>query len=189
MTSASLAMAWLQLLALLAAEVGLIALGVELLRHWSLAAAWRRTFCQAGITAVLVVTVCELSGSARALGGWAASTLAWRKSDNLRTPEAYAVIKVGQGTNTRRPTPSIPMNRPVVGRASRLPPGRLALELPTAGETPGEAGETPAPLFRSPGSGARTQPDCFWAHLAHGGTAARFCHAIRSRQTGGDART
>jgi hypothetical protein len=149
MTSASLAMAWLQLLALLAAEVGLIALGVELLRHWSLAASWRRTFCQAGITAVLVVTVCELSGSARALGGWAASTLAWRKSDNLRTPEAYAVIKVGQGINTRRP----------------------------------------APLFRSPGSGARTQPDCFWAHLAHGGTAARFCHAIRSRQTGGDART
>jgi hypothetical protein len=83
MTSASLAMAWLQLLALLAAEVGLIALGVALLQRWSPAAAWRRTFCQAGVTAVLVVTVCELSGSARALGGWAASALAWRKGYNL----------------------------------------------------------------------------------------------------------
>jgi hypothetical protein len=71
MMSVSLAMAWLQLLALLAAEVGLIALGVALLRQCSAAASWRRVFCQAGILAVLVVTVCELSGSARALGGWA----------------------------------------------------------------------------------------------------------------------
>jgi hypothetical protein len=35
---------------------------------------------------------------------------------------------------------------PVVGRASRLPSGRLALEPTHAGETPGVAGETPAPL-------------------------------------------
>jgi len=157
MTSASLAMAWLQLLALLAAEVGLIAFGVALLWQWSPTAAWRRTFCQAGITAVLVVTFCELSGSARALSGWAASALAWRRADNLRPHEAYAVIKVGQGIDTSPSTPSIPMNRRVVGRASRLPPGRLALGLFTTGETPGEAGETPAPLFHSPGSSARTE--------------------------------
>ena len=119
MTSASLAMAWLQLLALLAAEVGLIALGVALRRRWSPAAAWRRTFCQAGITAAFVVTVCELSVSARALGGWAASALAWRKSDNLRTPEDYAGIEVSQGIDVSSLIPSIPMNRPVVGRASR----------------------------------------------------------------------
>jgi beta-lactamase regulating signal transducer with metallopeptidase domain len=75
MTNASLAMAWLQLLALLAVEVGLIALGVALLRLWSPTAAWRRTVCQAGVTAVLVITICELSGSARVLGSWAASTL------------------------------------------------------------------------------------------------------------------
>ena len=77
-------MAWVQLLALLAAEVGLIALGVALLRRWSPSAAWRRTFCQAGIIAVLVVTACELSGSARALGGWAASTLTWKPRDHCR---------------------------------------------------------------------------------------------------------
>ena len=35
---------------------------------------------------------------------------------------------------------------PVVGRASRLPSGRLALEPSHAGDTPGAAGETPAPL-------------------------------------------
>jgi hypothetical protein len=148
MTSASLAMAWLQLLALLAAEVGLIALGVALLQRWSPAAAWRRTFCQVGITAVLVVTACELSGSARSLGGWAARTLPWGKGENLRTPEAYAAIKVGQGIDTSPLTPSIPMNRPVVGRASRLPPVRLALDISIAGETP-------APLFRSSAAGAR----------------------------------
>jgi beta-lactamase regulating signal transducer with metallopeptidase domain len=68
-------MAWLQLLALLAVEVGLIALGVALLRRWSPTAAWRRTVCQAGVTAVLVITICELSGSARVLGSWAASAL------------------------------------------------------------------------------------------------------------------
>lgn len=34
----------------------------------------------------------------------------------------------------------------VVGRASRLPPGRLALEPTDAGETPDVAGETPTPL-------------------------------------------
>jgi beta-lactamase regulating signal transducer with metallopeptidase domain len=86
MTTASLAMAWLQLLALLAAEVGLIALGVALLRRWSLSAAWRRTFCQAGITAVLVVTACELSGSARVLATWAASALTWTNGDHLPRP-------------------------------------------------------------------------------------------------------
>ncbi len=34
----------------------------------------------------------------------------------------------------------------VVGRASRLPPGRLALKPTDEGETPNVAGETPAPL-------------------------------------------
>src|SRR5450759_2171039 len=34
----------------------------------------------------------------------------------------------------------------VVGQASRLSVGRLALEDTNAGETPGAAGETPAPL-------------------------------------------
>ena len=42
--------------------------------------------------------------------------------------------------------------REVVGQASRLPGGRLALGVTNAGETPGKAGGTPAPL--SPGSAA-----------------------------------
>ena len=43
------------------------------------------------------------------------------------------------------------MNREVVGQASRLPSGRLALET-NAGETPAPAGGTPAPLPPPPGS-------------------------------------
>ena len=74
MTSTSLAIGWVQLLALLAAEVGLVALGVALVRRWCPSAAWHRTFCQAGIAAVLVITACELSGSARMLGRWATNT-------------------------------------------------------------------------------------------------------------------
>ena len=55
------------------------------------------------------------------------------------------------------PTPlwhMVPLSRTagIVGRVSHLPPGRLALELTTAGETPDEAGETPAPLL---GGGSR----------------------------------
>jgi len=61
---------WLQLLALLAVEVGLVALAFRLLRGWSASAAWRRTFCQAAITGVLALTLCELSGAGRKMAGW-----------------------------------------------------------------------------------------------------------------------
>ena len=50
----------------------------------------------------------------------------------------------------------LPMNRQVVGRASRLPPGRLALELSTACDTLGATGETPAPLLGLSVSGAQS---------------------------------
>ena len=119
MTTASLAMAWLQLLALLAAEVGLIALEVALLLRWSPASAWRRTFCQAGITAVLVVTVCELSGSARVLGGWAANALTWRGGDR-----PAGQTKVPQPESKRLLQPNIALasgSAPsFVGQPSRL---------------------------------------------------------------------
>ena len=46
--------------------------------------------------------------------------------------------------------------RQIEGRASRLPPGRLALKHSNAGQTPGAAGETPALLFGSAGSGAQS---------------------------------
>ena len=92
MNSPSLVVAWVQLLALLAAEVGLVALGVALLRYWSPSAAWRRTFCQTGIAAVLIITACELSGSARLLGNWAANALAWRHDDrSLQQPAPRAL--------------------------------------------------------------------------------------------------
>jgi beta-lactamase regulating signal transducer with metallopeptidase domain/tetratricopeptide (TPR) repeat protein len=75
MTSSSLAAVWCQLLALLGLEVGLIVLAVVLLQRWTRWAAWRRTFCRAGVTAVLVIAACELSGSARVLAGWAGAAV------------------------------------------------------------------------------------------------------------------
>jgi len=109
MTNVSLAMAWLQLLALLAAEVGLIAVGVALLRCWSPTAAWRRTVCQAGVTAVLVVTVCELSGSARVLGSWVASALHGQfmghsRSGPMMAPESAAVLDQPNESRPAGPT-------------------------------------------------------------------------------------
>jgi beta-lactamase regulating signal transducer with metallopeptidase domain len=71
MTTSSLATVWVQLLALLAVEVGLVTLLAALLRRWRPSAVWQRTSCQAGIAAVLLVTACELSGSARWVAGWA----------------------------------------------------------------------------------------------------------------------
>jgi len=73
--------AWLQWLALLTVEVGLIAVAVALLRRWSPTAAWARAICHAGIIAVLAVTACELSGSARAFGHWAASAVSLRNGE------------------------------------------------------------------------------------------------------------
>ena len=92
MNSTSLAIGWVQLLALLAAEVGLVALGVVLVRRrCPPSAAWHRTFCQASIAAVLVITAGELSGSVRLLGGWAANTLAWR--DKNGPPEGSEAVR------------------------------------------------------------------------------------------------
>ena len=49
---------------------------------------------------------------------------------------------------------ALSMCRRIVKRASRLPPGRLALELSTAGEKPAATDETPVPLLGPSGSGA-----------------------------------
>ena len=69
MTAGTLESFWFPLLALLAVEVGGIAALVEVLRRWSRSAGWRRTFCQAGLVAVLVLSAGELSGAARLIAG------------------------------------------------------------------------------------------------------------------------
>ena len=66
---------WLWLVCLLAAEVTVVALWVALLQRRFAAPAWRRAFCQAGISAVLVLAAAELSGAARLLAHWAAGVL------------------------------------------------------------------------------------------------------------------
>ncbi len=121
MTNPSLMTVWAQLLALLAAEVGLVALAVGGLRQWSPSAAWRRTFCQAGIAAVLVLTACELSGSARTLGHWAVNALAPQgRHETNRQPSvmpasgpatefvAHSAPSVDEAALSRPPSPPKP---------------------------------------------------------------------------------
>ena len=61
---------WLQLLCLLAAEVSLIVLGAALLQRRIRSAAWRRTLWQVCLLSLVVLTVFELTGSARGLAAW-----------------------------------------------------------------------------------------------------------------------
>src|SRR4051812_16113680 len=56
---------WLRILAIVAVEVGLVALCFALLQLWCRTAAWRRTFCQAAMITALVVAFSELSGAGR----------------------------------------------------------------------------------------------------------------------------
>ena len=151
MSTASLAMTWLQLLALLAAEVGLIAVGVALLLRWSPSAAWRRTFCQAGIAAVLIVTACELSGSARVLGSWAVSALTWGAGSEHAAP-LTPLAPLPRG-GTARPRPKRPVCRM---RDEPSHPGAGVSDLVVASTSPslrsspagsgsGPAGRRPAP--------------------------------------------
>ncbi len=57
---------WIQWLAVLALEAGLLGLVLALLlRHR--AAVWRRTFCQAATLALLLLVACDISGEARHL--------------------------------------------------------------------------------------------------------------------------
>lgn len=137
MTASSLAIVWAQLLAWLALEVGLIALAVALLRYWCVAATWRRTFCQVSVAAVLVVTACELTGSARLLGSWATSKLAWQRGEpGLGTPahapqRALTVLSVSEerlGEPTGMPAFQVPgfggavRGLPAVPAAAASPP-------------------------------------------------------------------
>ena len=135
-----LAMAWLQLLALLAAEVALIAVVVALPRHWSASAAWSRTFCQAGIVAVLVLTSCELSGSARVLGGWAARTLVWRHGEQL------------PGRSATPGTPGCAWPLPTRPPSRRATVQRLPAPIPPGDVSPRPAAG-PAEVFKPPGAG------------------------------------
>lgn len=71
MTTASESTLWLQLFALLAVEVGVIAMAGAVLQRWAPSAAWRRTVWQAAMVSVLGIALCELSGSGRGVASWA----------------------------------------------------------------------------------------------------------------------
>ena len=85
--------AWLELLGLLAVEVGLIAVAVALLQRWSPTAAWGRTFCHAGLIAVLAVTGCELSGVGRVAGNWVAGVVGRNGRDGRNGRNGLAGVR------------------------------------------------------------------------------------------------
>lgn len=95
MSAASSLTIWFPLLALLAAEVGVVALLVELLRRGSSSAAWRRTFCQAGLVAMLVLSVGEMSGVARSIAAWAVAPASSRAQEKTRLTVGDATRPIG----------------------------------------------------------------------------------------------
>ena len=130
MNSPSLFVVWVQLLALLAVEVGLIALSVALLWRRSSSAAWRRTFCRIGIMAALGATTCELSGSARALAGWPARLFARRESGRAWT-EANGIVRVDRVAVGHAAAGKATASLPAVGSMkTRRPGGEQASVVP-----------------------------------------------------------
>ena len=67
MNSYPLTIFWLRILALIAVEVGLVAMCFALAQRWFRTAAWRRTLCQAALITSLVIAFSELSGAGRSL--------------------------------------------------------------------------------------------------------------------------
>jgi beta-lactamase regulating signal transducer with metallopeptidase domain len=97
MTPAAVSTVWLQLVALLAVEVAVVALAVALVQRWAPSAVWRRAFWQVGVVSVLVLTAGELSGAARGFAGWVARAAA-RQSNGAPTKVATAIPDPGQPT-------------------------------------------------------------------------------------------
>src|ERR1043165_4577137 len=58
---------WLQILTMIAVEVGIVALFLAVAQRWSRTAVWRRTFCQVALISSLVIAGSEFSGAGRSL--------------------------------------------------------------------------------------------------------------------------
>jgi beta-lactamase regulating signal transducer with metallopeptidase domain len=98
--SPALLLLWFQLLALLALEIGLVALVLALLRRSRVSAAWRRTFFQAGIIAVVVLAASELSGSGQALVGWVVRTITTPRTSMSDKANPGAVVAASPNQRT-----------------------------------------------------------------------------------------
>jgi beta-lactamase regulating signal transducer with metallopeptidase domain len=187
MNAGSLQTFWFPLLALLAVEVGVIAGLVEVSQRWSSSAGWRRTFCQAGLVATLVLTVGELSGAGRlvaarvagAVAGWRAAGLApgtgsirssgasarnagfdWRQS-SLASESTQAG---GEGAR-RETTDGKPTERAAELPGPRLPSNPIAESRAPSVEGPRSVPSSPSPRPSSP---AAELPAGFWVALVLG---------------------
>lgn len=96
MTTPALTTFWLQVLAVLALEAALVAGAVALLRRCHPAAAWGRRCCQAGITAVLVLTASELSGAGRGLAAWTVGAFSRPGRESAPSPAQPSTLSQSQ---------------------------------------------------------------------------------------------
>ena len=156
---------WFPLLALLAAEVGIIAALVAAAQGLSPSAGWRRTFCQAGLVAVLVLSVGELSGAARQAAG--------RLRGNDGTLRAPALLPEG-GVPRQAGAPSLGGG----GEVPRPPrPSALSRRL-SAGATPAGPSGIGAPGSaghgRSVSAGAGAQAGAKPARAGAPGAVAEY---------------
>ncbi|MGO8676504.1 MAG: M56 family metallopeptidase [Limisphaerales bacterium] len=187
MSGGSLQTFWFPLLALLAVEVGVIAGLVEVSQRWSSSAGWRRTFCQAGLVSMLVLTVGELSGAGRlvaarvagAVAGWRAAGLApgtgsirssgasarnagfdWRQS-SLASESTHAG---GEGAR-RETTDGKPTERAADLPGPRLPSKPIAESRVQSVDGPRSVPSSPSPRPSSP---VAELPAGFWVALVWG---------------------
>jgi beta-lactamase regulating signal transducer with metallopeptidase domain len=72
MNTAELTQQWLELLATLAAEVLVVGVALWFALRTRLSSGWRRAFCQAGLTGVVVIFAFEFSGMGRGMASWVA---------------------------------------------------------------------------------------------------------------------
>ena len=99
MNSYPLTIFWLKILAIIAVEVGVVALLFAMVQRWCRTAVWRKTLCQAALVTTLVLAFSELSGAGRGLMAHLLKTTVNPKSSDLLSP---ALAPSGrEGANAR----------------------------------------------------------------------------------------
>jgi beta-lactamase regulating signal transducer with metallopeptidase domain len=172
---------WLNVLALLTLEIALLALLVAGMRICRLSALWRRTLCQAGIVAMLVVTACELSGAARDLGALVTGISGNHRPTELRAGDP---MSVGAPTLDAHFRSQVDAKVRAAQRTTLLPPSDRAAS-DSALRIPHSAFVRPQPRALAPTPGAPgLAPDSvrvlwLWLVWAVGAAlvAARACFA------------
>lgn len=192
MTSTVPSVVWLQWLALLAAEVGVIALVVAAAQRHVKSPAWRRTLWQAATVSVLGIASCEFSGAAREVAAWISNSVAQNRPNGITGPAIVGLSgrAVARGAATDNKIGAIPVKHSEALVASeRATPG--------VSQGPNPATLEHAPRISAPGSSGKAAASdigfiTWLALLWFGGSVlvagrvclAHFCLALLRRRPG-----